>query len=742
MVSPKQFFAHSTSNSDRSDWESLPTHLSEVASLAAAFAEEFDSAEWGRLAGLWHDLGKYHPGFQRRLEDPSVTQPHSGAGAWHAKESAPNTALPLAGVIAGHHTGLANWTDGATLRERLDRAGRGEWPDTKPNVPSILLDHAIPAIPGWVNGNFELEFWTRMLFSALVDADRLCTEAFYDPRSVTRRAGARDSIDLLRDRLELELTRITVGLDDEARSRSVNVHRAEVSDSCQSAAAHSPGFFSLTVPTGGGKTLAAMRFALHHAAQYGLRRVIVVIPYTSIIEQNASHYARIFGRNNVLEHHSNLDIDRRQRDVSEDVADWQDLAAENWDAPIIVTTTVQFFESLFTNHPSRARKLHNIVQSVVVLDEVQSLPPDKLLTILDGLKQLVAHYNCSIVLSTATPPALRKRAQFPRGIEHVREIVSDPSALASRLRRVRYEWPLPESPPVEWTALATEVAAQRSALVVTHRRADARVLAKELEALVDKEVVLHLSALMCPSHRLDVLARVRARLERDEPVILVSTTLIEAGVDVDFPVVYRALGGLDSIVQAGGRCNREGRLAAGRVVVFRAPTAPPPGVPRNGLATTELLLASEEDIDADDPVTQERFFTRLYGTMNTDSASIQRERDQLNFATVAEKFRLIEDGFTHSVIVPYGRAMELMGELKEAIKRGDANLRDRFRALQPYTVSIYEKSFNDVLKVGALVEVCDGLHHLREESKRHYDSKYGLVVGDDIGTMNSEALVM
>ncbi|MDX2176514.1 MAG: CRISPR-associated helicase Cas3' [Candidatus Sumerlaeia bacterium] len=737
------FFAHTTPSQDRSTWEPLERHLAEVAARAEAHAAAFDSAPWGRVAGLWHDLGKYHPRFQRRLEDPTVSQPHSGAGACLALERDPGLGQPLAAVIAGHHTGLVNWSDPMALKDRLDRARKEEWPDSKSNAPPELLARPLPKPPAWVKDKLACEFWTRMLFSALVDADRLCTEEFTSHDAKTRRSGTGASPAELAPMLEVELTRIEAGLDGAARARDVNRARAEVSRACREAAALPPGFFSLTVPTGGGKTLAAMRFALHHAAAHGLRRAIVVIPFTSIIEQNARAYARVFGAENVLEHHSNLDIERRKREAGEAVADWQDLAAENWDAPIVVTTTVQFFESLFTNHPSRARKLHNIARSAVILDEVQSLPPELLMTILDGLRQLSAHYGCSVVLSTATPPALRKRTGFNFGLEGVREIVPDPVALAARLRRVRYHWPAPDAPPVEWPALADEVSREHAALVVTHRRADARELAQLLEQRVDPARVLHLSALMCPAHRLEVLGEVRRRLHDGEPCLLVSTQLIEAGVDVDFPVVFRALGGLHSVVQAAGRCNREGRHAEGRVVVFHAPSNPPKGVPQLALDTAIGMLREEgQTLDADDPRSQESFFRKLYSGRDLDEKLIQSHRAQFNFATVAEKFKLIEDCFTRPVVVPYDDAMQAVGGLQAAIARGDGGLRNRFRALQPYTISINQNSFDAALKAGALVEVCEGLHHLRHEFAHHYHAKWGLVIGDDIAVMNPESLMV
>jgi CRISPR-associated endonuclease/helicase Cas3 len=745
-----EFIAHTTANPDRSDWEPLRVHLEEVAALAGEFAAAFGAGEWGRLAGLWHDLGKYHPRFQQRLGDESIRQPHSGAGAALAWDKGEHGLLTW--PIAGHHSGLANK---ANLRGRLKGDAVDELAGSRPNVPQDLLEESPPvAPPDIVADPARREMWIRFLFSALVDADRLCTERFCDGTRAAKRAGSAASIERLVGLLEEELARIASSLSAEARERPINQARAHIARACLEAAPLPPGLFALTVPTGGGKTLAAMRFALHHARAHGLRRVIVVIPFTSIIEQNARHYARIFGAENVVEHHSNLDVERRRRENGESVADWQDLAAENWDAPIVVTTTVQFFESLFTNHPSRARKLHNVARSVVVLDEVQSLPPELLHTILDGLGQLVAWYGCSIVLSTATPPALRARDGLPFGLQNVREIVDDPAGLARALRRVRYEWPElsdldkrvdPDRVDALWSELAAEVAANDTVLVVVHRRADARLLAKLLEARVGTDSVLHLSALMCPAHRLNVLEEVRSRLNAHLPCRLVSTQLIEAGVDVDFPVVYRALGGLDSIVQAAGRCNREGRLGLGRVVVFRAPTMPPRGVPAKGFEAACVLLraarAEGQPLEADDPETQDRFFRSLYTASDLDARGIQRLRCELQFEEVAKKFRMIEDGFTHTVIVPYKESCRLAGELAEALKRGDPRLRDRFRALQPYTVSVHKSAFERIERAGALMEICEGLHMLRPESAHHYGQKYGLVVGDDIGVMDPGALI-
>ncbi|MCA9774349.1 MAG: CRISPR-associated endonuclease Cas3'', partial [Myxococcales bacterium] len=665
----RRFYARSLEGADSEAWQRLEDHLRGVARRAREAAAAFESGDWGYVAGLWHDIGKYRPEFQRKLrgEPFQGSSEHSGAGAALAAAADPKLGLPLAFVIAGHHAGLANWIDsegGVTpLKERL-ASNRAVLDAIRRDVPAEIRDASLPtALPSLLDPRtlsdmdarrLASEFWTRMLFSALVDADRLDAEAFVTPNRAKFRAGF-SSVSTLRERLDAYLEAKIDGLTETARSTRVNRARAEVLAACREAADREPGFFSLTVPTGGGKTLSAMSFALRHAERRGLRRVIVVIPYTSIIEQNAREYRRAIGDEEVIEHHSNFDVEKYRQARGETWATRRDLATENWEAPVIVTTTVQFFESLFSNRPGRCRKLHNVAKSVIVLDEVQTLPTDFLVPILDGLNELVARYGCSVVLSTATPPALVARPAFEFGLGDVRPIVDDSGALARDLKRVEYEWPDPDEAPIPWDVLADEVAAHDRALVVVHRRGDARHLAVLLDARRGDEAIVHLSALMCPAHRSAVVDAVKARLARGERCLLVSTQLIEAGVDVDFPIVYRAFGGLDSIVQAAGRCNREGRLERGRVVVFRAPSEPPFGMPRKGLAETASLLREFEGaLDAEDPAVSERYFRALYHASTLDSHHIQTKRRELKFANVSAKFKMIEDGATETVVVPWG----------------------------------------------------------------------------------------
>lgn len=547
------------------DWHPLRDHLEEVARMAAGFAGRFDAAEWARLAGLWHDLGKHRREFQEYLTGRRDRGgDHAVFGALLAKQRAAGNELwiVLAFVIAGHHTGLANLkrdegpqalvTRLQVDDELLEACTRDATPDlTAPELPPppAWLDPAAPEARADVSTyRRRVEMWTRFLFSSLVDADFLDTERFYRG---DRRTGLPSGSTM--PALARRLDEYVDNLAAKAEETPVNRVRAEVLSACRGAAELAPGLFSLSVPTGGGKTLAGMSFALRHASRHGLDRVIAVIPFTSIIEQNVGVYRRALGDDQVLEHHSNLDPEKETRANR--------LASENWDAPVVVTTAVQFFESLFANRSSRCRKLHNVAGSVVLLDEAQTLPPGFLAPVLDVLRELVAHYGCSVVLSTATQPALSQRDTLPEGFRDMREIMPEPASLARRLVRFQVEWPALEAGPVEWPELAARLASHDQVLAIVHRRQDARDLVRLLPA----ENRYHLSAWMCAAHRKQVLERILRALKHGEVCRVVATQLIEAGVDVDFPWVYRAMAGLDSLGQAGGRCNREGRQAAGRL---------------------------------------------------------------------------------------------------------------------------------------------------------------------------------
>ena len=580
----------------------LEDHLIDVSELAADFAAEFGAAPWAALAGIWHDLGKYRDGFQRYIRqcgDPNahiegrITGPektHSAAGALWAqqylaevdKRSGPVVARVLAYLIAGHHAGLDNWFGG--LHERFSREdtvreGRDalavaipeailKRPAGLPDLNAIRTDqeHNIP-------GRFAL--WVRMLFSCLVDADFLDTEAFMSQGKAEARNGFMAMADLEK-RLAERLAQMTqdVAVRGEADSQ-VNRKRAEVLLACLAKAECPPGVFSLTVPTGGGKTLSSLAFALRHAVRHGKRRVIYAIPYTSIIEQTAGIFRSIFGDENVIEHHSNVEVDDKQETAR------SRLACENWDAPLIVTTNVQLLESLFASRTSRCRKLHNLVGSIVVLDEAQLLPVPYLQPVVDVLRLLVKDYGVTLVLCTATQPTLESRNGFDQARQlrgfaagEIREIVDDVAGLYAALERVKVHLPADLKTPCNWDQLAPQIAGHDAVLAVVGRRADARELYTRVMA-EDRAGLWHLSGLMCAQHRSEAIADIKQALvtrrqalaagQTPAPIRVISTQLVEAGVDIDFPVVYRALAGLDSIAQAAGRCNREGRLERGEV---------------------------------------------------------------------------------------------------------------------------------------------------------------------------------
>lgn len=728
-------YAHSRPGESEQTWEPLVEHLHRVADRAALFASAFQSERWGYLAGLWHDLGKYRGEFQRRLRGSREQVEHAGLGAALAVSKG-SAALPLAFAIAGHHAGLANLqTQGETSQQPLVtrlRDNAAALAALTSALPRDIADRDIPSLPPFIQPTHEgvcdnealtrrLELWTRFLFSALVDADRLATEAFYDP---TRRPRpAFQTIPQLRDRLDSH----TEGFRADT---TVNRLRAEVRGYCVAAAKESPGAFSLTAPTGSGKTLSAMAFALHHAERHGHRRVIVVIPYTSIIEQNALVYREVFGDRDVIEHHSGLD-EARLLETNREAELRRQLAAENWDAPIIVTTTVQFFESLFSNRPSVCRKLHNVAGSVIILDEAQSLPAGYLHCILDALCELTTTYGCTVVISTATQPALGRRDALPTGLEGVREIVPDPEQLSRALNRVTIQWPPEEEPPPPFEALAARLMHHEQVLAVVHSRKDARELAR----LLNESGRYHLSALMCPAHRSATLRKIKAQKSGGSPCRVVSTQLIEAGVDIDFPVVYRALAGLDSLAQAAGRCNREGALDRGNFVVFRAPTRPPAGVLRLGLESTEALLEEHGGaLDLSQGAFFEEYFRILYGKCETDRKGVQTAREQLNFATVAQLVQLIEDGYHVPVVVPWGDSTDRVRAFAQWPTR------ETRRALQPYIVQATDFELNRLTALGAVECLHDSLHVLEATFRELYDPTFGLMT-DVPANPNPAALI-
>lgn len=732
---PIRPIAHVRFESNQAIEHWLDEHLRDVAQLAADYASVFNSAEWAYVTGLWHDLGKYNPEFQHYIGVKSGYNPnahieqtgkvnHSAAGALYAssldKDPLKRQSKVLGYLIAGHHAGLPDWhktdeADGRSLAEilqdtqHLDKALQVE-------IPEDILKATLPKTPPKGKPE-EWALWLRMLFSSLVDADFLDTERFMQLEKFAQR-GQYPTLTSLRDVFNQHMQRFA----DNAPKTPVNQLRAQILQDCRTAAQQPSGVFSLTVPTGGGKTLSGMAFALEHAVKHDKKRIIYAIPYTSIIEQTAHIYRSILG-DCVIEHHSNLDPSK------EDAL--SRLASENWDAPIIVTTNVQLFESLFASRTSRCRKLHNLANSIIVLDEAQLLPPEFLNPILQVMKSLVEHYGVTFVLSTATQPALQSlydtfNKPILKGFEakQVSEIIPDCAQLFADLERVEVSVPEDLNAERSWESLAEEILEHETVLVIVNTKKQAAELCRLLPA-----ETYYLSTNLCGEHRSAKLNEIRENLKAKQSLRVVSTQLIEAGVDVDFPVVYRALAGLDSIAQAAGRCNREGLLAEkGRVVVF----VPPNNHKLQGhlglsasVSKSILPLFTESVLHHTHFKTYfEHFYTQAKSRDEQDIESLLcKDAPQLKiqFRTAAQRFRFIkEEGY--AVLVTYGEGAKLIEQLKKT-----GPYRELMRQLQRYTVTIHEQDKNRLVKSGDIRELTalTGVYELLTAGL--YDQKLGLM---------------
>jgi len=715
----------------------LDDHLLDVAELAANFASAFNSQDWARLSGLWHDLGKFREKFQQYIKTVSGYDAdahiegmpgrvdHSTAGAIHAIEKLGPQGRILAYLIAGHHAGLPDWNSfesgQSSLLQRVeDGKKKGYLQEALLAAPatSILEQPRPVSLPP----QGSLALWIRLLFSCLVDADFLDTEKFMDEGKHGRRANYP-----FLPKLVAEFDRHMTGKAAKASDTPVNRIRAEVLRQCRDKAAEPSGLFSLTVPTGGGKTLSSMAFALNHAMHHGKGRVIYVIPYTSILEQTANEFRKIFGNENVIEHHSNLDPDKEDSRSR--------LATENWDAPIVVTTNVQFFESLFAAKTSRCRKLYNIVNSVVVLDEAQLLPPEFLAPILHVMQDLSHNYKVSFVLPTATQPAFSPRPKFA-GLKDVSELMDNPGQLYANLKRVEAELPADFNAARTWESIAEDLQQYDSILCIVNSRKDCR----ELHALMQKDTI-HLSALMCGQHRSKVITDIKQRLKDGIPTRVISTQLVEAGVDIDFPMVYRALAGLDAVAQAAGRCNREGALPGmGKVVVFVPPKPAAPGLLRKAQQSGQEIMRLTEG----DPLTRERFeayFRHYYASLNRlDEADIiglldmnnqaEARKAEFNFRTAAKKFRLIKEEGQTAIIVRYGGSPSLIAALEASQNMEPHQRRGILRRLQRYTVNIREQECKQLLASSDIREIFPGTYV--QHSDTLYHPQLGLLMSKDV----------
>ena len=669
--------------------QTVREHLEGTADGCAAKAAAFGAERQGRLTGLAHDIGKYTEHFQHRLlGGPKVD--HATAGAFECfKLGQPYAAF----AVAGHHSGLPDGgnqmdaPDSSSFFGRMNRALQGRLPEYAAWQSELTLP--APPLPNALEPQMEGMFFTRMLFSCLVHADYSDTAKFM--ANSPNMASPNISMDSLMERLQNYISGWFPPKGE------LNVKRCAILEQCiRQGQERIPGLYTLTVPTGGGKTVASLAFALSQAKAQGLSRIIYVIPYTSIIEQTAQKFREILGEDCVLEHHSGVLYDMDQEATPESSRPAR--ATETWDMPVIVTTAVQFFESLFSCRPSQCRKLHNIAQSVIVFDEAQMLPLPYLRPCVWAIAQLVKHYRASAVLCTATQPALVPIFREFAPELPVTELCPPEQFRWDVFRRVTFR----QAGRITYEELAAQLQEQDQVLCVVNSRKSAQEIFLRLEG----EGCFHLSTLMYPAHRRAQLEEIRHRLDMGLPCRVVSTSLIKAGVDVDFPAVYREEAGLDSIHQAAGRCNREGKRSAESsfVTVFRGEGGTPPlfataiGAGREAMARYEDI-ASPEAIHA--------YFTNLLDLKGTQAQDVHgilplMRSELFPFRTVSERFHLI-DSPTVTVYIPKNEGAGLI----ERLRSGERN-RNLYRQLGQYGVSVYEQHFNALDRGGDLERLEDG----------------------------------
>lgn len=677
--------------------QTILEHLKGTASLCSAFAAAFDAEAQGQLAGMAHDIGKYSAAFQRRLHGgPKVD--HASAGAFECLKT---QQLAAAFAISGHHGGLPDGgsrgdaAGAGTFWGRINRASQGNLEDYHAWQSEFSLPHA--NTPAFAGTRLEGMFFTRMLFSCLVDADYTDTGAFMDNSPYLPASSS--SMEELWRRLE---TYVSGWFPPKG---ALNMQRCAILEQCMSAGAqYGPGLFTLTVPTGGGKTVASLSFALAQAKARRMKRIVYVIPYTSIIEQTAQVFREILGDENVLEFHFGVQFDQQEDDASSPETAPLTRSVETWDVPVIVTTAVQFFESLYACQPSKCRKLHNLAQSVLIFDEAQMLPLPYLRPCVWAIAQLVRHYGASAVLCTATQPALDPIFQEFAPEIPIREICPMAEAHWESFRRVSFQ----QAGTLSWMDLAARLQQQEQVLCVVNTRRAAREVFHQLSGSGN----FHLSTLMYPAHRKRILDEIRRRLRDGLPCRVVSTSLIEAGVDVDFPAVYRELSGLDSILQAAGRCNREGkRPPEDSIVTIFQGEDPPPRLFETSIGAGKIVLDHCQDVSSRAAI--HTYFSTLLDLKGAEAQDAHHilplmESEFFPFRTVAERFHLIESPTT-TVYLP----LEEGAGLVELLRSGQYS-RTLYRRLGQYGVSVYPQHLAALEQAGALEHLEDGSVVLRD----------------------------
>lgn len=692
----------------------LKEHLSETALLAGKFANQFGKSDWGYCCGMLHDIGKYSIGFQERIRGNSNKRvDHSSAGAQVCLEKGGYHEW-ISYCIAGHHAGIPDYGNSVDTGSAPTLIGRRR--KVVEDYQAYKKEIEIPKISSdpfdykkSKNIDFSLSVFIRMLYSCLVDADFLDTEKF-----MKNGQGERDSGEKLNELLKKLNTKIAGWLRNED-TNTINGRRTEILQNCLNCGKMERGIFRLTVPTGGGKTIASLAFALHHAVENHMERVIYVVPYTSIIEQNAEIFRKILGEQNVLENHSNIDYES-----SEELKSMQ-LAAENWDKPVIVTTNVQFFESLFANKPSKCRKLHNISNSVIIFDEAQILPNDYLKPCTAMMEELVSNYHASIVLCTATQPAL---TLFFNGIK-ITELCPRMEEQFQFFKRVTFQ----NIGTVTEEYLIEKLSQEHQALCIVNTRKRAQNIYQHLNS----EGVYHLSTTMYPKHRKCVLEKITKRLEEGKRCILISTSLVEAGVDLDFHSVYRQLAGIDSMIQAAGRCNREGKrnFEESVVTIFQFEDNETVPGQRQQIDVTKILLVDGQDISSLENI--KKYFEMLYHFQGEglDKKKIMEEfkKKRYNFAKVARVFKLIEEDTKTIFINREEDAKKLLNEIKYK-----GYTKSGMRRAGQYCIQVYEEEFSKLADAGMLKVVSEDVKDFYElVNTGQYTEEMGLNIKVDSG---------
>ena len=743
-LSDSLIYAHTLETHCADEWELLygenghaERTLQYIKSFPSPFASEIDdiSRLCLEILAKYHDMGKAAPEFQNYLKIGGNSVDHKTAAAkWILSKWKKGLGKMMALAFYAHHGGLkcgAHFMYSESFLSPIDSSVLDALPENMRNIPDEpfcqlvgknvqQLDEAI----------FSLMMAIRMLHSCLIDADWLATEAFITPRA----ADARSKSPFLTIKEMSRMLEVYIRERENASTGLINSLRKVIHDSCYAAASKVAGAFRLNVPTGGGKTLSSLSFALAHALQHGMQRVIYVIPYTSIIEQTADEFRKVFGENSVVEHHCNL------TEVND--TDSNRYATENWDAPLIVTTSVQFFETLFSNKNQRCRKIHNISHSVIVLDEAQTLPAAYLKPCLYALKSLQRDFGCSMVLCTATQPTVVNDASFDIGWREneIESLISHQleKRLISEMKRVEVE----NIGCIDLDVLLEHFVSSgdKSALFIVNLTRQAHDLFKKL-ADIFSDVVFHLSARMCPKHRADMLNTVRQRLNDGMPTILVATRVVEAGVDISFPVVYRDCCGLDSLAQAAGRCNRHGENSIGKVYYYESIDSEIPASftdLRDGIYAMKDLMYQTEFSDILHPNTVEKYFKLFYnkrkrGCSNWDKKGVITDSTNIeawDFAAIEQKFKLIEQEQIN-IVVPYGDDFEeLRSELINLSKMNVMPNRKIFRKLSSYSVSVYKTEWRCLVEHCELVHEKAGIFFL--VNKKVYDCYRGLLRASDV----------